>query len=121
MPRVVHFEIPADDPGRAAAFYKEAFGWKVEKWEGPMDYWLASTGQEGEPGIDGAITRRENLQATTNTVGVPSVDEYVAKVEKAGGKVVMPKQAVPGIGYLAYVADTEGNVLGMMESDPSES
>ena len=46
MSRVVHFEIPADDPVRAAKFYEDVFGWKIEKWEGPFDYWLVTTGEE---------------------------------------------------------------------------
>jgi len=57
MPRVIHFEIPADDPARAVKFYEAVFGWKIEKWNGPMDYWLAMTGEQEQPGIDGAITR----------------------------------------------------------------
>ncbi|MFY9638587.1 MAG: VOC family protein, partial [Methanobacterium sp.] len=52
---MIWFEIPADDPGRAAKFYENVFGWKVEKWEGPFDYWLVTTGEAEEPGIDGAI------------------------------------------------------------------
>jgi predicted enzyme related to lactoylglutathione lyase len=53
MPRVVHFEIAANDPDKAAAFYQEVFGWKITKWEGPQEYWLVETGEEGEPGING--------------------------------------------------------------------
>ena len=118
MPRVVHFEIAADDPERATAFYSEVLGWKIDKWGGPTDYWLASTG-EGL-GIDGAIMRRdENMPAIINTVAVDSVDETVAKVEANGGKVAMPKQVIPSVGYLAYCFDTEGNMFGVMENDPS--
>ncbi len=119
MPRVIHFEIPADEPKRAVKFYAEVFGWKIDKWEGPVDYWLAHTGEEGETGIDGAITPRENLKVTVNTIDVPSLDDFVQKVVEAGGKVVVPKQAVPGVGYMSYCADSEGNVFGMMQADPS--
>ena len=59
MPRVVHFELSADDPERAIKFYENAFGWKTEKWAGPMDYWLIMTGPEDEPGIDGGLSKRE--------------------------------------------------------------
>ena len=80
MPRVVHFEISADDPDRAIAFYEKVFGWKVQKWEGPMEYWVVSTGVVDEPGIDGAIMRREpNIDNTNNTIDVPDIDEYVEK------------------------------------------
>jgi predicted enzyme related to lactoylglutathione lyase len=119
MPRVVHFEIPVDDPERGVKFYQKVFGWKINKWDGPEDYWLITTGEKGEPGIDGAIQRRMPGATTVNTVDVASVDEFTQKVVKAGGKVVMPKHTVPGVGYLIYCADTEGNVFGMMQSDPS--
>ena len=119
MPRVVHFEFPADDPERATKFYKQVFGWQIDKWEGPMDYWLITTGEEGEPGIDGAIQPRGEGQSVINTIDVPTVDEYVQKIVDAGGTVVMPKMAVPGVGYMAYCADTEGTVIGLMEGDPT--
>jgi predicted enzyme related to lactoylglutathione lyase len=120
MPRVVHFELGADDPERAAAFYTSVFDWKFEKWQGPMDYWLIMTGKEGEPGIDGGLGRRQRPdEHTTNTIDVESVDEYVEKAVANGGTVVMPKHAIPGVGYLAYCADTEGNVFGLMADDPS--
>ncbi len=116
MARVVHFELAADDPERAGKFYREVFGWESHKWEGPEDYWMLATG-EG-PGIDGAIMRRnEHLPNIVNTVDVTSLDAALEKVEGAGGKVVMPKMAVPGIGWLAYCQDTEGNTFGMMQSD----
>jgi len=119
MPRVVHFEINADDPKRAVEFYRQVFGWQIRKWEGPIEYWLVKTGEEGEPGIDGAIMPRMGQGTTYNTVDVRSVDEYVQKIVAAGGQVVSPKQAVPGVGYFAYVADTEGNVFGVMQDDPN--
>ena len=86
MPRVIHFEIPADDTGRAAKFYQKVFGWKIEKW-GPMDYWLATTGPDSEPGINGAIMTRETQKTTVNTINVSSVDEYA---KKAKGSIVTP-------------------------------
>jgi hypothetical protein len=119
MPRIVHFEIPADDTGRAVDFYQKVFDWKIEKWDGPVDYWLVTTGEEDEPGINGAITERANLGVTVNTIDIPSLDESIAKVEAAGGKVVLSKVSVPGVGYMAYCSDSEGNVFGMMESDES--
>ncbi len=58
MPRPVHFEIHADDPERAAAFYRSVFDWEIEKWEGPREYWLVTTGPEGTPGINGGLMKR---------------------------------------------------------------
>ncbi len=118
MPRVIHFELPADDPDRAVSFYQKALGWKIEKWDGPEDYWLVSTGDPDQDGINGAITRRSAFPVVVNTVGVEAVDEYVKRVVEAGGEVAMPKMAVVGVGYLAYCKDTEGNLFGIMQSDP---
>jgi predicted enzyme related to lactoylglutathione lyase len=118
MPRVIHFEIPADDPQRAAAFYKKAFGWKIEKWPGPMEYWMVTTGDDGTPGINGGLMKKGNVSTTTNTVGVESVDTAIAAVINAGGKLIMPKTPIPTVGYFAYCQDTEGNLFGVMQSDP---
>jgi predicted enzyme related to lactoylglutathione lyase len=118
MARVVHFEINADDPERATRFYAKVFGWTVQKWNGPVDYWLLMTGDEKEPGIDGAITPRSDPpEATVMTVDVPSIDECVSNVRENGGTVIVPKMPVPGIGWLAYCKDTEGNTFGMMQAD----
>ncbi|UCF78160.1 MAG: VOC family protein [Candidatus Eiseniibacteriota bacterium] len=119
MLRVTHFEIHADEPERAVEFYEKVFGWKIHKWQGPMEYWLVSTGPDGQPGINGGIMRREAGGTTYNTIDVPSVDEFIRKVGEAGGKVKAPKIAVPGVGYMAYCQDTEGNTFGIMEEDSS--
>lgn len=118
--RVAHFEINADDPERAAQFYKEVFGWQIQKWEGPIDYWLVTTGPDDEPGINGGLMKRENPQATTvNVIEVLSVNELTKKIVEKGGKVVVPKMAIPGVGYMAYCQDTEGNTFGIMNPDES--
>lgn len=119
MSRVIHFEISASDPERAAGFYRKAFAWKIEKWAGPVEYWLVTTGPDGQPGINGGLLRRQApYTGTTNTVDVESVDSAIATVKGAGGELVVPKMAVPGVGYLAYCHDTEGNLFGMMQRDP---
>ena len=119
MPKVIHFEIPAVNAERAVKFYESAFGWKFDKY-GPMDYYLATAGDEKEPGINGAITTKGALTAaTTNTIGVASFEDAVKKIVAAGGEVLMPKTAVQGVGYMAYCRDTEGNVFGIMQSDPN--
>jgi predicted enzyme related to lactoylglutathione lyase len=119
VPRVVHFEISADDPARAVNFYEKAFGWKINKWDGPMEYWLIETGEAGEPGIDGAIMKREQQWSTINTIEVPSYEDFASRVEEAGGQIVTPKQAIPGVGHHSYCLDTEGNVFGILEPDQS--
>lgn len=120
MSRVIHFEIPANDPEKLSDFYKKVFGWTFEKWGGPMEYWMVITGAEGQPGINGGFMRKQGpVTGTTNTIGVESVDESVKFIEKAGGKVVMAKTAIPTIGYFAYLQDPEGNIFGVMQPDPS--
>jgi predicted enzyme related to lactoylglutathione lyase len=117
MPRPIHFEIPADNPERAQAFYRSVFGWQFTKWDGPMPYWLVQTGAEG-PGIDGGVHQRAFPgQGPVNTIDVPSCDEFVRKIETAGGAVKVPKMAIPGMGWLAYCADSEGNLFGIMQQD----
>ena len=120
MSRVIHFELPADNPERAVKFYEGVFGWQFKKWEGPMEYWLISTGAAGQPGIDGGLQKRPHPGAgTVNTIGVASVDASAAAVEKQGGKIAVPKMAIPGVGYLAYCTDPEGNMFGIMQPDPA--
>ncbi len=119
MNRVIHFDVPADDTRRAVKFYGDVFGWKAEKWAGPMDYWMVTTGPEDKPGIDGGISKRQQpSDQGYNTIGVPSVLEFAEKVKAAGGKVLMPKMPIPGIGWFAVCSDTEGNKFGIMEEDP---
>jgi uncharacterized protein len=113
MSRVIFFELPADDPERASAFYSQVFGWRFQKW-GEHDYWLIKTG-EGEMGIDGGLTRKTINKAVVNTIGVTDLDAQIAAVLAAGGKLLEGKIEVPGMGYLAYCADPEGNAFGMMQ------
>ncbi len=118
MPSIVHFEIPADDIERAQKFYTELFGWQIEK-AGSMDYWMINTKtSEGEPGINGGMMARQSpQQSPVNYIDIPSVDKYTAKVESLGGKIGMPKTAVPGMGYFAICLDTENNPFGIWEDN----
>jgi uncharacterized protein len=120
MGRVVHFELPAGDPEEIAAFYRRVFGWEIMKWEGPVDYWLVSTGPETEPGIHGGIARKEGRPASgvLVTIAVNSVDEALQQVIRSGGTVVVPKTVIPGVGYQAHFRDPEGYVVGLLENDP---
>ncbi|MFN8657198.1 MAG: VOC family protein [Candidatus Obscuribacterales bacterium] len=118
MPRPVHFEIPTDNPEKAIQFYEKTFGWKFQKWDGPVEYWTISTG-EG-PGIDGGLLRRRDpQQPPCNTISVPDLDKYGADIEANGGTCCLPKMAIPGIGWLAYYKDLDGHIFGIMQSDPS--
>ena len=117
MPRPIHFEIPADNPDRAIGFYRSVFGWKFDKWDGPLTYWMVRTGADSH-GIDGGLHARVHPgQGPVNTIDVPSCDDFVRRVEQAGGKIVAPKMAIPGIGWLAYCSDPEGNTFGILQGD----
>jgi predicted enzyme related to lactoylglutathione lyase len=124
MPRVIHFEIHAGDPERAIAFYRALFGWEFTRWNSEIEYWLVKTG-EGQPGIDGGLVRRRGeidgtaVIAYVCTVDVAAVDEAAKRAVELGGEVVVPKMPIPGVGWLVYAKDTEGNIFGCMQSDPS--
>jgi uncharacterized protein len=122
MPTIVHFEVPADDVERARKFYSDLFGWKMERWPGMesgMEYWIINTtDNEGSKAVGGGMMKRQNpQQGITNFIDVTSVDEYSAKVQSLGGKIVAPKQAVPTMGYFAVCLDTENNTLGIWETN----
>ena len=119
MNRVVHFEISANDPEKVIAFYREVFGWQITKWDGPHDYWLVKTGESDRPGIDGAIFKpNEAFNGTVNSINVEDIDEYMEKVNKNGGEVVVDKMMIPGVGYLAYCKDIEGTIFGISQMEP---
>jgi predicted enzyme related to lactoylglutathione lyase len=121
MGRVIHFEIHASDLERASKFYTEVFGWTIHKWDGPVEYYLVATGERD--GIDGGILPRRGetpeigapVNAFVCTVGVASLEDAIAAVERAGGTIVVPKNEIPGVGWLCYANDTEGNIFGMMQ------
>jgi predicted enzyme related to lactoylglutathione lyase len=120
MNRVTHFEIYTADPESVQPFYREVFGRKFRKFEGgPIEYWLVTTGDDKEPGINGGMTRpREGqIPGTLNTVAVESLDQTMKKIEQRGGKICVPKMTLPKVGWLAYAEDPAGNIIGIIEPD----
>ena len=123
MGRVVHFEIHAEDPERTAAFYKDLFGWSITKWDGPVDYWLVSTGSDDEVGINGAILRQmgntpgedAGPNAFVCTIEVDDIAATEKAVADAGGEQVVARQELPGVGKFSYFHDIEGNIFGALE------
>lgn len=117
MPRVVHFNLTADDVARAKKFYSKIFGWNFERWDGPMEYWLIKTGEDGELGINGGLAKKNPISSgTVNTIDVTSVEEYSKKIQAEGGKVTQGTP-VRGIGYFAHCTDTEGNRFDIIQFD----
>ncbi len=118
MGRVIHFELPAPDPDRLGRFYTEALGWSVEKFEGPTDYWLVTTGSEDAPGIDGGLIYPGGpITATTNTVAVEDLEDAMGRVRDAGGEVLGEPQEVPDVGRYVYCRDPAGNTFGMLQPE----
>jgi uncharacterized protein len=122
MGRVVHFEIHCGDLDRAERFYRDVFGWEIQRYEGaPVDYRLVTTGPDGEIGINGALVERRGeiegqaVIAYVNTVAVEDLSATQERVAAAGGEVALDRHEVPGVGHLAYFKDTEGNLLGALQ------
>ena len=119
----MHFEIPADDVEKLRKFYSDLFGWKIEKMPGPMEYWGIATvpindkGMPVRPGVNGGMMKKQNPEhKTVNYIAVESVDEYVKKIEALGGRIIVPKMEVPGIGWWASAVDPEGNQFAILQS-----
>lgn len=117
--KVVHFEIPCNDPQKTMDFFNEVFGWTYQQF-GTEQYWSVMTGDPKSPGINGGIMKkRDPDQPVVNSILVENVDEFIAKIEKAGGKIVVPKMPIPNVGWLAYFTDPDGNIHGIYQDDPS--
>jgi len=124
MNRVIHFEIHADNPQRAIAFYNNVFSWEFTNWGG-NDYWLIKTGPEDKPGINGGLIKRRGeidgqaVLAFVCTIDVESVVKTSKVVTENAGEIVVPKMPIPGVGWLIYCKDTEGNIFGIHQEDPN--
>ena len=118
MPRISYLDFSAEDPERAVNFYSKIFGWQINKWDGPMEFWEIKTGEPNELGIDGGLSKRDRIgQWTTPFINVSSVEQYIAKIEAWGGRIIQPKVAIPGIGYTMLFKDTESNTIGLFEEN----
>jgi len=118
MPRISYLDFSAEDPERAVNFYNKVFGWQINKWEGPMEYWEIKTGEANELGIDGGLSKRDRIgQWITPFINVTSADQYTSKIEAGGGIIIQPKTAIPGIGYTLLFKDTESNTIGLFEEN----
>jgi predicted enzyme related to lactoylglutathione lyase len=117
--RVVHFEIPCNNPEKTMTFFKEAFNWNFQQF-GTEEYWITMTGDEKFPGINGSVMKKKHPdQPLVNSIDVVNLDEAITKIEKAGGIIVVPKMPVPTVGWLAYFKDPDGNIHGIYQNDPT--
>ncbi len=125
MDKVVHFEIPADDLARAQKFYRDVFSWEINKAPMPgVEYYMVTTVATGEDmkpkeagAINGGLMKRNfPKEAPVIVINVSSLDDYLKKIEKAGGKIVLPKQTVGDFGLYARITDTEGNIIGIWQN-----
>jgi predicted enzyme related to lactoylglutathione lyase len=122
VPHLVYFEVTADDLKRAAQFYRDAFGWAIVQPDAAADYYEIETGSKDDPGVPGGVVGRSNAyESVINTFDVDDVDEFAKKIAEAGGEVLAPKIAIPGVGFFQYCQDTEGNTFGIMQYDESAS
>ena len=117
MNRVSYFEMSALNMDRAKNFWEKTFGWKFQKWEG-MEYYGVTTGTDSE-GIDGGLSLREKDNQVVNNIEVASVEQTVAAIVKNGGKILVPKTEIPGMGYYAIFTDSEDNTFSIMENSSS--
>ena len=116
-----HFEIPADDVERAKTFYEKTFGWKIKQYPMPpgQEYWGVTTVKKGEIGINGGLMKRNMPgQPFTNYLNVKSIDAMVGAVQANGGKIVLPKQEIGGVGWIAAFMDPENNLIGLHQAAP---
>jgi uncharacterized protein len=123
MPRIVHFEISADHVEKAVKFYNKVFDWDIQRDKDAADeYWLV-TPKEDEPKVTAGIMKRQFPGDTTvNTFEVSSVDGFARRITDAGGTVLEESPTVlPGIGYVHYCEDPEGNLFGILQYDDKAS
>ena len=117
-----YFEIQADDLKRAIEFYRAVFGWTFIRVEGlPVEYWRIET--DGPRG--GLLARpakappaEQGANAFVCSIEVPDFDTIAKKIADNGGRIALPKFAVPGVCWQGYFLDTERNTFGIFQPDP---
>ncbi|KUJ20176.1 Glyoxalase/Bleomycin resistance protein/Dihydroxybiphenyl dioxygenase [Mollisia scopiformis] len=122
-------DIPVTDISRAKEFYSTIFGWTFPTFgpppTEPVTQALFKKGSmngsfilvEPEKMIS-SVTSEESCVAVRVTITVESVDEKIVEIEKAGGKLYLPKKELPGgRGFTLFFTDTEGNVMGLWSKE----
>jgi uncharacterized protein len=124
MADIAHFMIPADDVSRAKHFYQTLLGWEIKPPKNPMDpekfaemqYHDIITGPAKKGTLNtGGLYKRHMSESIINFVVVDDFDKVLAKVENLGGRIIMPKENIKGVGLTAVIQDSEGNVIGLLK------
>jgi hypothetical protein len=120
---IIHFEIPANDLEKLKTFYSKLFNWKIIRLPGPIEYYMIQTvpvdeqGMTLRPGVNGGMTKKEQpTQKPVNYIQVENIDQQIQKIKTLGGKITLPKQEVPGVGWIASALDPEGNPFAVLQS-----
>jgi predicted enzyme related to lactoylglutathione lyase len=119
----IYFDFTVKDLDSAKTFFEHVFKWQFDKFPMPYDYYRIQAGAQGESGIDGGIgaiadtPTAKGRPLTQVTIPVPSVDDCISLIEEAGGRVIEPKMAIPGIGWFAACVEPGGLLFGIMEAD----
>jgi hypothetical protein len=125
MADIAHFMIPADNVERAKHFYRTLLGWKIEPTKNTMDtaklaemqYHDISTGAAKNGTLNtGGLYKRHMTESIINFVEIEDIDNVLANVENLGGRIMMPKEEIKGVGLTAVIQDSEGNVIGLWTS-----
>lgn len=121
MEGYLYFEIQVENAERARTFYGEVFGWTFEFAPGmPVPYWRIETGA-GRGGVLERPTKTPPAECGTNafvcSFQVDDLDAVGAKIIGLGGRVALPKFAVPSVCWHAYFIDPEGNTFGVYQVD----
>lgn len=112
---VVHFEVNGRDAKKLQQFYGEIFGWKIDA-DNPMNYGLVDT-QAGGDGINGGLGQSDQGTLVTFYIAVPDVQAALDRIERMGGRTVVPVTEIPNMVTFAQFADPEGNVVGLVKSE----
>jgi predicted enzyme related to lactoylglutathione lyase len=123
MPNLYHFSINADDVQRAKRFYEQALGWRFNAWGPPNFYMIETNGAGEQQSVRGSLQGRRELVPGQRvngfecTIEVKSIDDAAAAIVAAGGRVIMEKSIIAGVGALMFFTDTEGNAFGAIQPD----
>jgi len=119
MYRITQFDVPTTISVNSMVFYNQVFGWTFQPSVHPKKWTARTESEENQFFSNPFIRNNTSAQALTKAVSVRNVDQTLFNIKKEGGQIVVPKFAVPGIGWMAYFKDLEQNVMGIIQTDCS--